>query len=198
MLQKIFDTAKSTLIKVVPALNVANAAKEMISEAVAQKIRAAADEKGKALMAQAHRNVVINVCAQNGALIASLVPVYFLQSAWPFYLAYAVVLGFNVLSMWRQRLVIGHLIEHRSLTATLAAEIHKAIEEELTQREFYERKAVEWLGPDLRALSVDIARKMRPDVIAAGINIGFTMLVSSVAFRIFIIPMLERQALHGG
>lgn len=62
-------------------------------------------------------------------------------------------------------------------------------------REFYERKAVEWLGPDLEKLSEEVASKLRPDVVAAGVNIAFTLCMAFIAFRVFAIPLLEARAL---
>lgn len=125
----------------------------------------------------------------------SLLPVYLLHSAIPFYAAYSVVAGYSLQSLTEYRHVVLRLLKTRSVTQTLSTELLKAIEEELTLRDFYERKAVEWLGPDLRKLSTEIAVKLKPDVTAAAFNMAVTLLLAFTAFRVFAIPALEYKAL---
>ncbi|KVP17084.1 hypothetical protein WJ84_02065 [Burkholderia ubonensis] len=187
--------AKSTLSSMFPAFGAVDAAREFISEAVAQRIRDESCTKAHALMAAAHRQVLFNIMWQNGLLMLSLIPVYFLHEPWPFYVAYTCVAGYTLYSVIQSRALIQRLCRTRSVTQTLALEVREAIETELTQRQFIERKAVEWLGPDLKQLSEDVARKLKPDVMAAAFNMAFTLLMAFIAFRLFAIPLLEHQAL---
>jgi hypothetical protein len=188
-------TAKTALTSIFPALGAVDAAREFISDAVAQKIRDEACVKAQALIAQAHRKVIFSIVWQNGLLMLSMVPVYFLRAQWPFYVAYACVFGYSAWSAYEYRGIIWRLCKTRSVTQTLALEVRGAIETELTSRQFYERKAVEWLGPDMKRLADDVARKLKPDVLMAGFNMGFTLLTAFLAFRVFVIPLLEHRAL---
>lgn len=192
---RLFNAAKSGLMSVFPALGAVDAAKDFISEAVAQRIRDEACAKAQALLTQAHRDVIHNIAWQNGLLLLSMLPVYLLRSPAPFYVAYACVAGYSAYSVFQSRALIGKLLRTRSLTQTLALEVREAVELELTQRQFYERKVVEWLGPDLDRLSHDVALKLRPDVRAAVVNMAFTLLMAFIAFRLFAIPLLEHKAL---
>jgi uncharacterized membrane protein len=192
---RLLDTAKSALTSVFPALGAVDAAREFISEAVAQKIRNEASVKAQALISQAHRKVIFSIVWQNGLLMLSLVPVYFLRAQWPFYVAYACVFGYSTYSAYEYRGTIGRLCKTFSVTQTLALEVREAIETELTSRQFFERKAVEWLGPDMKRLAEDVARKLKPDVMMAAFNMAFTLFTAFIAFRVFVIPLLEHRAL---
>jgi hypothetical protein len=192
---RLMSSARGALGSIFPAFGAIDAARDFISEAVAQRIREEACAKASAMMAEAHRTVIFNIIWQNGLLMLALVPVYFLRAPWPFYLAYACVAGYTAYSAFQYRRILFRLCRTRSITATLALEIREAVETELTQQRLYAQKAVEWLGPDLKTLSEDIARKLRPDVLAAGFNLGFTLLMAFVAFRVFVIPLLEHRAL---
>lgn len=192
---RLISSARSTLGSIFPAFGAVDAAREFISEAVAQRIRDLACEKARTLIAEAHRSVIFNIIWQNALLILSMVPVYFLHSAAPFYVAYACVLGYTLYTTFQYRNIMFRLCRTRSITTTLSQEIFDALETELTQRQFYERKAVEWLGPDLQRLSGDVARKLKPDVMAAVFNLAFTLFMAFLAFRVFAIPLLEHHAL---
>lgn len=192
---KFLGFARSALSTIYPAFGAVDAAREFISEAVAQRIRDEACIKAHALMAETHRKVIFNIIWQNGLLMLALVPVYLLRTPWPFYIAYACVFGYTLYSVVDSRKLIMRLCRTRSVTRTLALELREALETELTQRQFYERKAVEWLGPDLEKLSEDVARQLKPDVLVAVFNMAFTLLMAFVAFRVFAIPLLEHHAL---
>lgn len=192
---RLVSAAKTQLTSMFPALGAVDAAKDFISEAVAQRIRDEAVAKAQALMAQAHHDVIRNIAWQNGLLFLSILPVYLLHSAVPFYVAYACVAGYTAFSVYQSRGLVLRLVCTRSVTETLALEVRDAIEQELTQRQFYERKVVEWLGPDLTKLSNDVARKLRRDVLAAVGNMAFTLFMAFVAFRLFALPLLEHKAL---
>jgi hypothetical protein len=192
---RLLDTARSTLSKAFPAFGAVDAARDLISEAVAQRIRDEARSKAQTLIAEAHRTVLFNILWQNGLLMFSMVPVYFLRKPWPFYLAYAGVACYTLHSLFHYRAILLRLVRTFSVTRTLALEVREAIELELTQRRLYEKKIFEWLGPDLKNLSEDVARTLRPDVMAAVANMAFTLLMAFVAFRVFVIPLLERHAL---
>lgn len=192
---RLLDTARSTLNSMIPAFGAVDAAREFIEETVAQRIREEACTKAYALMAEAHRAVIFSIMWQNGLLMLSMIPVYFLHAPWPFYLAYAGVVAYTLYSAIKARNLILRLCRTRSVTQTLALEVREAIETELTQRQLIERKAVEWLGPDLTRLSEDVARKLKPDVVAAVFNMAFTLFMAFVAFRVFALPLLEQRAL---
>lgn len=192
---RLMDTARSTLNSMIPAFGTVDAAREFIEETVAQRIREEACTKAYALMAEAHRAVIFSIMWQNGLLMLSMIPVYFLHAPWPFYLAYAGVVAYTLYSTIKARNLIWRLCRTRSVTQTLALEVREAIETELTQRQLLERKAVEWLGPDLTRLSEDVARKLKPDVVAAVFNMAFTLFMAFVAFRVFALPLLEQRAL---
>jgi hypothetical protein len=192
---RLVAAAKNQLTSMFPALGAVDAAKDFISEAVAQRIRDEAFAKAQALMAKAHHDVIRNIAWQNGLLLLSILPVYLLHSAVPFYFAYACVAGYTAFSVYQSRGLVVRLVRTRSVTKTLALEVREAIEQELTLRQFYERKVVEWLGPDLTKLSHEVARKLRGDVLAAVVNMAFTLFMAFVAFRLFAIPLLEHKAL---
>lgn len=92
------DTARSTLNSMIPAFGTVDAAREFIEEPVAQRIREEACTKAYALMAEAHRAVIFSIMWQNGLLMLSMIPVYFLHVPWPFYLAYAGVVAYTLYS----------------------------------------------------------------------------------------------------
>lgn len=192
---KLGSLAKTGLYAAFPSLAIVDAAKELISEAVAQKIRDAACAKAQTLITEAHHSVMKTIVWQNGLLLLSLLPVYLLRSSWPFYVAYVCVAGYTAYSVFQSRALLVRLAATRSVTKTIAVEVRDAIEVELTQREFYERKAVQWLGPDLQKLSDEVAHKLKPDIIAAAANIAFTLFMAFIAFRVFAIPLLEARAL---
>lgn len=195
-LNSLTTTARKGLVSVFPALGVVDAAREFISDAVADRIREAACTKAYELLAKTHRSVLTTVVWQNALLLASLIPVHFLRSAIPFYLAYAVVIGYSGYIAVKNRRLVARLMVCRSIEGTLSAEVLAAMEQELTQRQFYERKAVEWLGPDLRSIAGEIAKKLKPDIIAAVLNMAVTLVLAFVAFRLFAIPLLEHRALY--
>lgn len=192
---KLVNTAKATLISAFPVLGAVNVAKDFISEQLAERIRAEAHTKAQAILSQVHRDTLRTIAWQNGALLLSIVPVYFLHSPWPFYLAYACVASYTVYSIWQERQLLLRLCGTRSVTQTVSTVVREAIELELTKRQFIERKAVEWLGPDLQTISDDVARRLKPDVIATVINMAFTLLLAFLAFRVYAIPLLEHKAL---
>lgn len=194
-LNTVVGAAKSGLTRYFPALGAVDAAREFIEETVAQRIRDEACAKGYALLSQTHRSVLTTIAWQNAALLFSLLPVYFLHSAWPFYIAYAGVASYTIYSVAKAWPLVLRLIKTRSVTQTLSREVLSAIESELTQRQFVERKAVEWLGPDLKKIADDVARKLKPDVMTGVANMGITLLLAFVAFRLFAIPLLEHKAL---
>jgi hypothetical protein len=192
---KMVTAAREGLSKVIPSLNPVDAARDYISEAVAQRIREEACAKAYALLAQTHRNVVTTIVWQNAVLLLSLLPVYLTHSPLPFYIAYIGVAGYTCYSVAKSWPLVKRIIRTRSVTETLSLEVLAAIETELTTRQFIERKAVEWLGPDLRKLSDEVAKKLRPDILAAVGNMAITLLLAFVAFRLFAIPALEHRAL---
>lgn len=194
-LSQALDSAKTVINTVFPVFEAADAAKEAISDVVAQRIREEARAKAYAVLADTHRKVLFNIIWQNGLLLASLVPVYLLRSAVPFILAYACVVVGTMYSIVESRHIILRLFRTRSVVQTLAHEIREAIEAELTQRGYYVQKVVEWLGPDLKEFSVDVARMLKPDVLAAALNMAFTLFMAFLAFRVFAIPLLEQHAL---
>jgi hypothetical protein len=193
--QKAIDAAKATAISMFPALGVVDAARDYVSEAVAQKIKAEACAKAYELLAQTHRNVITTIVWQNALLFLSLIPVLLLHSPIPFYLAYTVVAGYSIYSVKKSWPMLERMVRTRSVTQTVSTEVLTAIQAELTQRQFYERKVVEWLGPDLRIIADDVAKKLKPDVVTALTNMAFTLLLAFVAFRLFAIPLLEHKAL---
>lgn len=194
-LQNVLGVARATLTKVFPILGVVDAAQEFISESVAQRIRDEACTKAYEILAKTHRTVLTTIVWQNAVLLGSLLPVYWLRSPYPFYVAYVGVAGYSIYSVVSMWPLIRRLATTRSITATLSLEVLEAIKAELTQRQFIERKAVEWLGPDLKKIADDVAKKLKPDVLTAVANMGITLLLAFVAFRLFAIPLLEHRAL---
>jgi hypothetical protein len=195
-LESLATSARKGLGNIFPAFGVVDAAREFLSETVAEQVRQAACTKAYEVLAQTHRSVLTTVIWQNALLLASLVPVYFAQSALPFYLAYAVVFAYSAYAVIKARHLIVRLVSTRSVEQTLAAEVLEAMKRELTLRQFYQRKVVEWLGPDLRTIADDVARKLKPDVVAAVLNMAATLVLAFVAFRLFAIPLLEHKLLR--
>lgn len=67
---RLLAAAKSTMTAIFPALGAGDAAKDFVSQAVAQRIRDEACTKARAVLAEAHRSVIIiNIFWQNGLLI---------------------------------------------------------------------------------------------------------------------------------
>jgi len=195
-LDQLADTAREHLNGMLPTTNPLESAKGFMSEAVAQRIRDEACAKAYGLLAQAHRSVAITIIWQNALLLLSLLPVYVLHSELPFYLAYAIVAGYSIYTVVKFWPLVRQLLKTRSITETLSAEVLVAINSELVHRQFYERAAIEWLGADLKKVAHDVARKLKPDVLTAAGNMGFTLLLTFVTFRLFIIPLLEQQAMQ--
>ena len=196
--ERMLKKAITSVASIMPSVDSNNAAMSLISDAVSAKIQAEAATKAQLVLSSAHRTVIRNVLWQNGLLILSIGPVFYFRTAIPFYIAYACVAGYTLYSLYQERKLIGRLCRTRSITKTLALEVRDAIDLELTQRQFYERKVVEWLGPCLNKLSEDVARKLRPDVVAGVVNMAFTLFLAFIAFRVFIIPFLEKHALSYG
>lgn len=195
-LKDLANTARTKLGELFPALSPVDAARDFISEAVAHRIREEACSKAYALLAQAHSGVIRTIVWQNATLLASLGPVYFLHSPYPFYLAYTGVAGYSLYTVAKSWPLVLRLFKTRSITRTLSREVLESIDMELTQRQFYERKVVEWLGPDLKHIADDVARRLKPDVVAAVGNMAATLVLSFIAFRMFAIPLLEHRALQ--
>ncbi|GAH31362.1 unnamed protein product, partial [marine sediment metagenome] len=152
------EVARTGLAAIFPALGAVAAAKDFVSEQVAQRIRNEAMSKAQALIRKTHHDVMRNILWQNGLLVVSILPVYLFKSPWPFYGAYAAVLAYTLYSLYNARALLMRVAKTRSLTGTLALEVREAIDLELTQVQMFQRVAVEWLGPDLDKLSLDVAR----------------------------------------
>lgn len=189
---------KSLIAPLVPSiLNRINleAPKKAISDTIAAKIKLEATLRAYQMLAGAHRSLINTILWQNALLLFSILPVYFLHSALPFYLAYTCVATYSVVvfaQSWPQLLTC---IKTRSLLKPITAAVHQAIVAELCQLQYVERKVVEYLGPDIEELSSDIARQLLPDIRSALINMGLTLVMAFVAFRLTAIPMLEHRAL---
>ncbi|MGF6440243.1 hypothetical protein [Paraburkholderia youngii] len=194
-LDKVATAARSGLAQVFPAFGAVTAARDAIEEAVAQQIREAACAKGFEMLRQVHRNVLFTVAWQNSLLAASLLPVWVFRSPIPFYLAYAAVACYTVYSVATMRHIVLRLIKTRSVTDTVSAEVLNAIEVELGTLHFIKKKGIELLGPDLKKIADEVARKLRADVLAVAGNMALTLLLAFVAFRLFAIPLLEHRAL---
>lgn len=186
---------KSAAASTAQKLNVFVAAKGLVSEAVASKIKDEVSARAYELLAKTHRSVVTTIVVQNGALLASLVPVYLLHSPLPFYIAYCAVAAYSAYTIVQSWPLVKRLIRTRSMRQTLQEEVLLAIETELTQRQFYQRAIVEYLGPDLKTVADEVSHRLLPDIRAAIANMTLTLLLAFVAFRLFAIPMLEQRAL---
>lgn len=193
--QSALQRFKSTATFVSQKINIVQTAKERVSEAVAAKIKDEAAARAYEMLAQTHRSVVTTVLVQNGALVASLFPVYIFHNAWPFYLVYAAVAGYSIFTVLQSWPLVRRLIKTRSMRQTLNEEVLIAIQTELTQRQYYQRAIVEYLGPDLKIVADDVGMRLLPDIRAAVANMVLTLLLAFIAFRLFAIPMLEQRAM---
>lgn len=197
-----FDKA-TTLLKVatgtlIPSILVdksLDASKNFISKQIADKIIGEASTRAYQLLAETHRSVIHTIIWQNSLLVLSLLPVYFLHSAVPFYVAYACVTTYTFVTLYQSLPLLKQFVETRSLHTMIKWAVRKAIDEELRQRQFYEQKIVEYLGPDLDVIADDVAFKLHPDIRAALINMGLTLFMAFIAFRLVAIPWLEHRAL---
>lgn len=196
--ESVRNFARSAFKAIQPKTAFIEVAVNAASEKVAQGIKDEACAQAYKFMAQTHRSVVMTIVWQNAALLLSLVPVYLLHSAIPFYLAYALVAGYSAYSAARTWPFLKRVISLHSLTASISAEVLHEIEVELGRRQFYERKVVEMLTPDLKKIADEVAREIKPDLLAAAFNMALTLLMAFVAFRLFAIPMLEHRALGCG
>lgn len=192
---QMFENAREQLSSLLPDTNPVDMAKDFVVEAVAQRIREEASAKAKSLLAKAHRSVLRTICIQNGALLLSIALVYLYHSPIPFYLAYVAVSLHSAYNVWTSLPLVSKMVLTWSITQTISGEVHSAINAELMQRQLYERKAMEWLGPDLRKIADEVARKLRPDVLAAFTSMAITLLASIIMFRLYMLPYLEQRAL---
>ena len=194
-LSSAWNRVQAPVRKLLPAADAVLSVKEFMSDAVAARIRGEAKTRAYEMLAKTHRRVLVTTIVQNAALMASAIPVYYLHSPWPFYATYAGVAGHSIYSAAKAWPLLRRIVRTRSFTAAISQEVQSAIEAELTERDFIERKAVEWLGPDLKSVADDIARYLRPDIVAAAANMALTLVLAFVAFRLCAIPMLEHRAL---
>ncbi|MBV8500421.1 MAG: hypothetical protein JO006_01740 [Paucibacter sp.] len=194
-MDRISAVAGTVMRTALPAVEVVGAAKDFMSDAVANRIRDEARNKAFELLARSHRSVVYTIVAQNAGLLLSLVPVYYLHSPLPFYVVYALVAGYSAYTVAKAWPLVLRFLRTMSVAESISLEVLEAIKIELTQRDFIERKAVEWVGPDLKTVSDQVARQLKPDIVAAFFNMGLTLVLAFIAFRLFAIPMLEHRAL---
>ncbi|PRC94823.1 hypothetical protein [Solimicrobium silvestre] len=174
---------------------VLDAPKKAISDSIAAKIKLEATMRAYQILAGAHRSLINTILWQNALLLFSILPVYFLHSAIPFYIAYACVATYTTITFAQSWPQLMNCLKTRSLLIPIKSAVLQAIKAELCQLQFVERKVVEYLGPDLEELSSDIARQLLPDIRSALINMGLTLIMAFVAFRLTAIPMLEHRAL---
>lgn len=146
----------------------------------------------KRLMEFQHRTLLL-VFWQNLALIASLFPVYWLRSPWPFYLAYVGVIAYTISSLWQSRAMLID-IARKGLLQTLSSAIQKSVDEEVANRSRIEQIAISWVG-DTRNLAADVALRIKRDALVLFSNLGVTLVLSFVTFRLFVIPLLETKAM---
>lgn len=194
-LDKTWTRIQEPVRKLLPAADAVLSVKEFMSDAVADRIRSEAKTRAYEMLAKAHRSVLVTTIVQNAALMASAIPVYYLHSPWPFYATYAGVIAYSAYSAATAWPLLVRIGRTRSVTAAISQEVQAAIEADLTERDFIERKAVAWVGPDLKTVADDIARYLRPDIVAACANMALTLILAFVAFRLYSIPMLEQRAL---
>ena len=194
-LDKVATAARNGLTQIFPAFGAVTAARAAIEEVVAKQIRDAACAKGFEILRQSHRSVLFTVIWQNSLLAVSLVPVWICRSPIPFYGAYAAVAAYTIYSLLKMRHVVVRLARTQSVTETVSGEVLAAIKAELADLHYIQQKGIELLGPDLKKIADDVARKLRPDVLAVVGNMALTLLLAFVAFRLFAIPLLEHRAL---
>lgn len=171
-------------------------AKMIVSEAIAKKIEDEATVRAYQIMVSTHKEVTNTIIWQNGLLLASVIPVYFLKSGIPFYSAHTIVFLYSMYAIFNHKEYIFDFIRTKSILRVIQNAIRSAIDDELKNRHFYEQKVVEYLGPNLDKISSDIAQKLKSDIRNSIINICLTLVVSFIAFRLIVIPMCIDQALH--
>lgn len=195
---KILPTIKSAVSFLMPTTvpgMVVEASKNMISDAVASKIKDEATARAYELLAESHRTVIYTILWQNALLTASIFPVYYLHSAIPFYLGYGCVVAYTGWSVIKSWPVVKLLLRTWSIEGAVTQAVRAAIDEDLQARRYYQKVIVEFLSPDLDTISNSVAKKLTPDIRAVFLNMGITLLMSFLAFRLVALPLLEHRAL---
>jgi len=165
-----------------------------ITEVIANMIRDEARMQAYKLLAKSHRSAINTILWQNGLLLTSILPVHFFHSAIPFYIAYACVACYSVISVVQSWPQLKMWALTGSLITTIKCTVHEAILADLCQRHPLEQAVVQYLGPDLENVSNEIASEILPDIRAALINMGLTLIMAFIAFRLTAIPLLEHRA----
>ena len=197
---KIVDLGKSAISIVKPRIigGMFDAAQKIPESFIGEYIRGQARLGAYKFLFETHRSVINAILWQNALLLTSILLVYLFQSAVPFYIAYSFVAIYSAsvtLNAWpklREWFKVG------SLFLIVKQTISEEIENEVGKLPVYGKKAIEYLGPDLDALSHDITDELLPDIRAALIHMGLTLVMAFIAFRLTAIPMLEHRALHLG
>ncbi|MBC3861513.1 hypothetical protein H8K32_05315 [Undibacterium jejuense] len=197
---KIIGYGKSAISIVKPRIigSMFDAAQKIPESFIGEYIRGQARLGAYKFLFETHRSVINAILWQNALLLSSIMLVYFFQSAIPFYLAYAFVAIYSASIVLRSWPKLRQWFKFRSLFLIVKQTISEEIENELCRLPIYGKKAIEYLGPDLDTLSHDITDELLPDIRAALIHMGLTLVMAFIAFRLTAIPMLEHRALHLG
>ncbi|MFZ6690038.1 hypothetical protein ACO0K0_20065 [Undibacterium sp. SXout11W] len=197
---KIVNLGQSAISIVKPKIigSMFDAAQKIPESFIGEYIRCQARLGAYKFLFETHHSVINAILWQNALLLTSILLVYLFQSAIPFYIAYSFVAIYSasvVLNAWPKLL---EWFKVRSLFLIVKKTISDEIENELGKLPVYGKKAIEYLGPDLDLLSHNITDELLPDIRAALIHMGLTLVMAFIAFRLTIIPMLEQRALHIG
>lgn len=173
----------------------AKTTQKAISNAIRKKILSEASSKAAELESQVASTAIRNVLIQNGLLIFSIVIASLLGSTVPFYLAYTLVLFWNIKVLFDARVYVVQFLETRSLLAVIKTKVSDAIDFYLEDAGHFERWVLDALGPDIEELVEETASHIYPRIKAFLIAMTLTLTAGFVIFRLILIPLLSSALL---
>lgn len=171
-------------------------AQGLVCREVEKRALLEAEAQAARLLRETRNGIYLAIVWQNALLLASIWLSLHLGSVLPFCVSYVVVASYSLWCVAQHRQYIFAAIRTRSLFAVLRAEVRDAIVGALQQLGTIERFVVTHLGPDLEVLSDKVARQVYPAVRSACVNLGVTLGLSFLVFRVWLVPALARGLLH--
>lgn len=167
-------------------------AKHVVSKAVEKQAMAEAVSQSDELAKELRITVYLTILWQNAALLLAIGVSYWLGNGYPFYVTYALVFLYSLRSVYLNREYLFSLARNRSLFKVVQTEVLRLVRERMLALGTIERFVLDHLGPDLDQLSHKVAQRVYPGVKALLINLCFTLLLSFVVFRVWLVPTLAK------
>jgi len=167
-------------------------AQGLVCREVEKRALLEAEAQAAKLLRETRNSIYLAIVWQNALLLASIWLSLHLGSVLPFCVSYVVVASYSLWCVAQHRQYIFAAIRTRSLFAVLRVEVRDAIVSALQQLGTIERFVV----THLEALSDKVARQVYPAVRSACVNLGVTLGLSFLVFRVWLVPTLARGLLH--